>query len=132
MELSDEERVFLDARRHGIVLVRPFLKASIAAAAGVVLFGVGWPASAAGSLLLVVAALVALAAVWSWDRTHVVVTSEKLASAGFARPEPLSFAVQGMLTLLACQLPSGEPQVIVGGVVSATIGVRRKARCKPP
>jgi len=78
MELSDEERVFLDARRHGIVLVRPFLKASIAAAAGVVLFGVGWPASAAGSVLLVVAAVVALAAVWSWDRTHVVVTSEKL------------------------------------------------------
>ena len=78
MEVTGEERVFLDARRHGIVLVRPFLKASTAAAAGVVLFGVGWPASAAGSLLLVVAALVALAAVWSWDRTHVVVTSEKL------------------------------------------------------
>ena len=78
MEVTGEERVFLDARRHGIVLVRPFLKASIAAAAGVVLFGVGWPASAAGSLLLVVAALVALAAVWRWDRTRVVVTSDKL------------------------------------------------------
>jgi uncharacterized membrane protein YdbT with pleckstrin-like domain len=78
MEVSDEERVFLDARRHGIVLVRPFLKAGVAAAGGIVLFEVGWPASAAGSVLLVVAAVVALAAVWSWDRTHVVVTSDKL------------------------------------------------------
>jgi len=75
---ASEELVWLDARRHGIVLLRPFLKAGVVAAGGVVLFGVGWPASAAGSALLVVAALVALAAVWRWDRTHVVVTSEKL------------------------------------------------------
>src|SRR5437667_11148834 len=58
-----------------------------------------------------------------------LVDSEKLASAGFARPEPLSFAVQGMLTLLACQLPSGEPQVIVGGVVSLVESARL---WKPP
>jgi uncharacterized membrane protein YdbT with pleckstrin-like domain len=34
--------------------------------------------SVAGATLLVIAAVVATAAVWRWDRTHVVVTTEKL------------------------------------------------------
>ena len=38
----------------------------------------GWPVSLAGAILLVIAAVVATGAVWRWDRTHVVVTDEKL------------------------------------------------------
>jgi uncharacterized membrane protein YdbT with pleckstrin-like domain len=73
-----DEYVFLDARRHGIVLVRPLVKAAAAALAGAVALVVGWPVSAAGALALAVAAGSAVAAVWRWDRTHVVLTSDKL------------------------------------------------------
>ena len=45
---------------------------------GVTGFVLGWPASLPGGLLLATAASYALAAVWRWDRTHVVVTTEKL------------------------------------------------------
>ena len=73
-----EERVYLDARRHGIVLLRPLARAVAVAVLGVVGLAVGWPVSAAGAVLLVAAALLAVAAVWRWDRTHVVVTTDKL------------------------------------------------------
>ena len=78
MLADEEERVFLDARRHGIVLVRPLSRAAALAVLGAVGFAVGWPLSLAGGTLLVVAAVVAVAGVWRWDRTHVVVTTEKL------------------------------------------------------
>src|SRR5881398_2574763 len=75
-----DEQVFLDARRHGIVLLRPLLKAGLAAVAGAaaIAAGRGWSVSAAGATLLALAAAVAVGAVWRWDRTQVVVTSEKL------------------------------------------------------
>src|SRR4051812_32669670 len=73
-----DEHVFLDARRHGVVLVRPFLRALVLAAAGWAAFIGGWPFSIAGAPLLLVAAIVATAAVWRWDRTHIVLTTEKL------------------------------------------------------
>ena len=73
-----EEHVFLDARRHGVVLVRPLSRALAFAVLGVTGFAIGWPLSLAGAALLVVAAAVALAGVWRWDRTHVVVTAERL------------------------------------------------------
>ena len=73
-----EEHVYLDARRHGIVLVRPLSRALALAILGVVGLVVGWPATLAGAVLLVLAALFATAAVWRWDRTHVVVTTERL------------------------------------------------------
>ena len=78
MLATPEERVFLDARRHGVVLVQPLLRALVLAGTGAVALLGGWPLSAAGAALLVVAAIVALAAVWRWDRTHVVLTTEKL------------------------------------------------------
>jgi uncharacterized membrane protein YdbT with pleckstrin-like domain len=78
MLADDEEHVFLDARRHGIVLVRPLSRAVALAVLGAVGFAIGWPLSLAGATLLVAAAAVAVAAVWRWDRTHVVVTTEKL------------------------------------------------------
>jgi membrane protein YdbS with pleckstrin-like domain len=73
-----DEQVFVDERRHGIVLVRPLGRALLLAGLGVTGLVLGWPASFAGCVLLVAAAAYAAAAVLQWDRTHVVVTAEKL------------------------------------------------------
>lgn len=78
MLATPEERVVVDARRHGIVLVRPLLRATLLAAAGAGAVVVGWPFSPVGAALLVLAAVGATVAVWRWDRTHVVLTTEKL------------------------------------------------------
>jgi uncharacterized membrane protein YdbT with pleckstrin-like domain len=75
---TPEEQVFLDARRHGVVLARPLLRALIVAVLGAIGMIGGWPVSAAGVGLLVVAAAMAIGSVWRWDRTHVVLTTEKL------------------------------------------------------
>jgi uncharacterized membrane protein YdbT with pleckstrin-like domain len=73
-----DEQIFVDQRRHGIVLVRPFARALLLAGCGVVGLVLGWPGSLAGAVLVAVAAAYAVAAVWRWDRTHVVLTEEKL------------------------------------------------------
>ena len=78
MLASHEERVYLDARKHGVVLVRPLLRALTLAGLGGVAFLLGWPVSVAGATLLAASAVLALAAVWRWDRTHVVLTTDKL------------------------------------------------------
>ena len=75
---TSEEQVFLDARRHGVVLARPLLRSLVVAVLGAIGMLGGWPVSAAGVALLVVAAAMAIGAVWRWDRTHVVLTTEKL------------------------------------------------------
>jgi membrane protein YdbS with pleckstrin-like domain len=76
--MDAQEQVFLDARRHGIVLVKPLSRAAALALLGAVGFALGWPASLAGAALLTVAAGLATLAVWRWDRTHVVVKTEKV------------------------------------------------------
>ena len=73
-----EERVCLEARRHGIVLARPFARALLVAGLGLALFLVGWPATILGAPVLAAAALLAVRAVWRWERTRVVVTTEKV------------------------------------------------------
>jgi uncharacterized membrane protein YdbT with pleckstrin-like domain len=73
-----DETVVVDQRRHGIVLVRPLGRSLLLAMLGVAGFAAGWPASVAGGALLAAAAGYALAAVLRWDRTHVVLTTEKL------------------------------------------------------
>jgi uncharacterized membrane protein YdbT with pleckstrin-like domain len=78
MLAESEGHVFFDARRHGVVLVRPLLRALVLALLGAAAFLGGWPVSVAGATLLVIAAVLATAAVWRWDRTHVVVTTENL------------------------------------------------------
>ncbi len=78
MLADPDERIYVDARRHGVVLARPIVRAAGVAAAGAAALLAGWPFTAAGALLLAVAAVGAIAAVWSWDRTHVVLTAEKL------------------------------------------------------
>ncbi|MGD0167047.1 MAG: PH domain-containing protein [Gaiellaceae bacterium] len=72
------EEVLYEARRHGIVLAGTITRALVLAAAGAVLVALGWPYSLAGAIVMAIAALVALRAVWRWDRTKLVVTSEQL------------------------------------------------------
>jgi membrane protein YdbS with pleckstrin-like domain len=75
---SSSEQVRLDERRHAIVLAGPLMRAVALGAGGVSGFVLGWPLSVVGAVLLAVAAGIALRAVWRWERTHVVLTSEKL------------------------------------------------------
>jgi uncharacterized membrane protein YdbT with pleckstrin-like domain len=78
MLASDDERVCLDARRHGVVLARPLGQALLLAAAGGVMLALPWPAQVPGALLVIAGALLTLRAVWLWERTRLVVTTEKL------------------------------------------------------
>src|SRR5579859_6101538 len=73
-----DEHVYVDARRHGVVLIRPLGRALVLAVLGATAFLGGWPVSAAGAGLLCIAAIGAVAAVWRWDRTRVVLTGDKL------------------------------------------------------
>lgn len=72
------ERVCLEARRHGIVLARPLSRAVGLAAVGGLLFLVGWPATVLGAPLLAAGAVLSARSVWRWERTRVVVTTEKV------------------------------------------------------
>jgi uncharacterized membrane protein YdbT with pleckstrin-like domain len=73
-----EERIFLDARRHGIVLVRPLSRALASTVAGGALLALAWPLAVVGAALMALGALLSVRAVWRWERTRVVVTSEKV------------------------------------------------------
>jgi uncharacterized membrane protein YdbT with pleckstrin-like domain len=76
--IRPEERICLDARRHSVVLARPLSRAVGLAAAGILLLTLPWPVPVAGALLLTIAAGIALVAVVRWDRTRIVVTTEKV------------------------------------------------------
>ena len=78
MIASPEERVCFDARRHGVVLARPLAQALVLTGAGAGLLLQIWPLQIAGAALVVAASLVCLRAVWLWERSHLVVTTEKL------------------------------------------------------
>jgi uncharacterized membrane protein YdbT with pleckstrin-like domain len=77
--LEEGERVRFQARPHSVALARPLVRSVALALGGGVMVGLG-PAAlgVAGVLMLVLAALLALAAVWRWDRTSLVVTTDKL------------------------------------------------------
>ncbi|MGH3024655.1 MAG: PH domain-containing protein [Gaiellaceae bacterium] len=81
-QLEPGEEVRLAARPHGAALVRPLVRPLLLAALGAVLVLAGsrlhWAAGIAGALALGLAFLLALRAVWSWDRTELVLTTEKL------------------------------------------------------
>jgi uncharacterized membrane protein YdbT with pleckstrin-like domain len=72
------EEICLEARRHGIVLARPLIWATALAGAGGVLVTLPRPFSLVGASVVGLGALVALRAVWKWERTRVVVTTEKV------------------------------------------------------
>ena len=75
---SDGERVCLDERRHVVVLAGSFVRALGLAVVGIGCMAIGWPASIAGVLLQVGGAGIALRAVWKWERTRLILTTEKL------------------------------------------------------
>ena len=80
--LDPGERVQLEARPHGIALVRPLARSLALAAAGAALVVLGSAVTVAfaalGAVFLAIAALLALRDVVRWDRTQVVLTTEKL------------------------------------------------------
>ena len=79
MRREPRERVYLDSHRHWIVLVPALVRAFVLAAAGGFLIAVGWLFPLLGAFLVLTAAVLALSAIWKWERTHVIVTDEKLA-----------------------------------------------------
>jgi uncharacterized membrane protein YdbT with pleckstrin-like domain len=69
----------METHRHGVALARPFLRALALALAGAACFLAPWPVVAVlGAALLALAALIAVAAVLRWDRTHLAVTGSAL------------------------------------------------------
>ena len=78
MIVDRDEEVHLEARRHGIVLARPLAAATVLAGLGGVGSTLPPPFSVAGAAVIALAALVALRAVWKWERTRVVVTTDKV------------------------------------------------------
>lgn len=77
--LEPGEVVRLEERPHAAALARPLSRSLALALAGGILVLVA-PSSLGlvGAFLLAVAAVLGLAAVWRWDRTQLVLTSEKL------------------------------------------------------
>ena len=80
--LEPGEEVRLEARPHGAALVRPLTRAIALAIVGALLVAFGprisWGVAAVGALEIALAAGLALVAVVRWDRTLLVLTTEKL------------------------------------------------------
>ena len=80
--LEPGEWVQLESRPHGAALVAPLARALVVAVAGGVRVAIGvvrvWPVGIAGVAALAVAAALAALAVWRWQRTQLVLTTEKL------------------------------------------------------
>jgi uncharacterized membrane protein YdbT with pleckstrin-like domain len=76
--VTHDEEVCFDARRHGAALARPLTQAVVLALIGGILLAEPWPLPVPGAALIVVAAAICLRAVWRWERTHLVVTTDKL------------------------------------------------------
>jgi uncharacterized membrane protein YdbT with pleckstrin-like domain len=76
--VSRDEQVCFDARRHGVVLARPIAQAAVLALTGGILLAEPWPLPVPGAALIVLAAAICLRAVWRWERTHLVVTTDKV------------------------------------------------------
>jgi membrane protein YdbS with pleckstrin-like domain len=72
------EEICLEARRHGIVLVRPLGWSVLLGSVGGALLALPRPVQVIGAGVVVVGAAVALRAVWRWERTRMVVTTEKV------------------------------------------------------
>jgi uncharacterized membrane protein YdbT with pleckstrin-like domain len=70
------EQVRFDARAHGIVLVPPLARALVFATVGTAFVVVGWPLTPVGAAACAIGATIAVRAVWRWERTRLMVTSE--------------------------------------------------------
>jgi membrane protein YdbS with pleckstrin-like domain len=101
MARPPEEQVYLESRRHGIVLMGPLLRALALALAGIAcLILLSWPFSLVSPLLIGVGAFVALRCVWRWESTRVVVTRDRLlVSTGILRHREAAVRLSKMGTL---------------------------------
>ena len=74
-----DEEIYLDSRLHGAVLARPLFRSALLVLLGIATLLVPFtPAAAVGALLIAAGAFFTLRAVWQWERTHLVVTTEKV------------------------------------------------------
>ena len=74
-----DEEIYLDARLHGAVLARPIFRSSLLVLLGIAAMLVPYAAGAVvGAILIAAGAFFTLRAVWQWERTHLVVTTEKV------------------------------------------------------
>ena len=74
-----DEEIYLDARLHGAVLARPIFRSAVLVLLGIgVLLGPYAAAAVVGAILIAAGAFFTLRAVWQWERTHLVVTTEKV------------------------------------------------------
>ncbi|HET9325105.1 MAG TPA: PH domain-containing protein [Gaiellaceae bacterium] len=78
MVVDRDEEVCLEARRHGIVLAWPLAWTIVLGGVGGVAATLPRPASNAGIVVVALAAGLALRAVWRWERTRVVVTTDRV------------------------------------------------------
>jgi len=75
---DEHEEICLEARRHGIVLARPLLWAIVLGGVGGVLTTLPQPVDLVGDVVVALAVVIALRAVWKWEQTRIVVTTEKV------------------------------------------------------
>lgn len=74
-----DEEIYLDARLHGAVLARPIFRSALLVLLGIAVLLVPYAAAAVvGAILIAAGAFFTLRAVWQWERTHLVVTTEKV------------------------------------------------------
>ncbi len=78
MPARGEERTCWESRRHGVVLARPLTRAFALGVGGFACFALGWPWMLAGPPLIALGAVGAALSVWRWERTRVLVTTERL------------------------------------------------------
>jgi membrane protein YdbS with pleckstrin-like domain len=76
--LGPDERTVWESRRHAVVLAKPLARSSLLGVLGFFVFALGWPVMIVGPVLLTLGALGGGLAIWRWERTKVVVTTEKL------------------------------------------------------
>jgi Bacterial PH domain len=75
---SQRERVCLEERLHPVLLAPSFVRALGLAGLGALLSQLGWFLAPIGAVLVGVGAFVAVVAVWRWERTRLVVTTDKI------------------------------------------------------
>lgn len=100
MNVTTGERVYFDVRRHGVVLLRPFLWSTALTVAGVFLLAMPWPVPIVAPIVIGIGAVSACAAVWRWDRTRFVVTTEKVFLVqGVARKRASAVRLNGLRSI---------------------------------
>ena len=109
----------IEMHRHGIALARPLSRALVLALAGGACFFAPWTALAAlGAALLALAAVIAVAGVTRWDRTHLAVTKNAfVVEYGFVRRRSASVSLNGTVFEVERTVPGrllGYATIIAG------------------